>query len=457
MCLITAAPKGTKKRGVDLKSFIENGMRSNTHGSGFSYKRDGQTLINIHKGFNTSADIISEIDKLKLTENDELIIHHRIGTSGLRNDINMHPFAVSETDSVLQTVKGSLKTPTMAHNGVFYRFSDHTSDYNDTYHFVKSFIAVPEILNLLTRDPKQFHKMFEPILNSNKLVFLFPKRDMVLIGDFKEEDGYFHSNGGYKSYVFDRGGSSASNTVNTGLDVQMTDEELEEYYGRNSRNRFSPNQMAAACQLPETTTTKKNDKSEGITVGDAYGRFIQANCYEFPYKHIAINDMTAHHFMLIVVNPSIGNTFKKNDVLVLTDYKPDVLANWVTNLSNHNTMTAINIEKCLKNGDVRIFIKKPMNSLYEGLYKLNAYITNKHEGTPPKSLIKNLTKLINLSQNKKKQNTDYVKFRDFGVILLAHMKKIQKMYELESDKLVKSSKDEDVVITNSEIVEDTAS
>ena len=98
-----------------------------------------------------------------------------------------------------------------------------------------------------------------------------------------------------------------------------------------------------------------------------------------------------------------------------------------------------------------------MNGLYEGLYKLNAYIMTKHEGTPPKSLIKNLTKLINLSQAKRKQNIDYIKFRDFGVILLAHMKKVQKEYELDSNNLVKSSKAEDVVITNSEIVEDTAS
>lgn len=57
MCLITAAPKGVEKKVRDLESFIRQGMSSNTHGSGFAYKKSGTNLIFLHKGFNTASSI----------------------------------------------------------------------------------------------------------------------------------------------------------------------------------------------------------------------------------------------------------------------------------------------------------------------------------------------------------------------------------------------------------------
>lgn len=447
MCLITAAPKGTKKRGKDLESFIKNGMESNTDGSGFAYKRNGQSLVNIHKGFRDFNEMVDAIDKLKLKEEDELIIHHRIGTSGLKNEYNMHPFAVSESDSVLQTTKGSLNVPLMAHNGVFYKFTDRSSNFNDTYHFVQKFIAIPEITSLLTRDPSKFKELFDSMLGTNRLAFLFPNRDMVLIGDFKSEDGYYHSNGGYKRFVYDYGGSSQNNNSDD------EDKDLEEYY----LQKYGPSMgVSRSCKSDTCDISGKNeDTTNKNVVSTAFGRYIIANCYSFPIKHINIQKYNAHHFALIVKNPSISNNLSKYDVLNITDYDPAAIINWTTNTSNHNIMMGLNIMKCLRNGDLQLYIKKPLCEMYEGLYMLNEYICNKHNNIPPKSLLKNIAKTVNICVARRKNDASIIKFREFKTVHICHLKQINDFYN-PVDKIARISNNENV-ITNSEIVEDTAS
>lgn len=448
MCLITAAPKGTKKRGKDLELFIKNGMDSNTHGSGFAYKRDGQSVVNIHKGFTSAEEIVKAIDKLKLKEDDELIIHHRIGTSGLQNEINMHPFAVSQDDEVLQTVRGQVTTPVMAHNGVFYRFTDRNSNFNDTYHFVQKFISIPEVKDLLVRDPAKFKELFDGLISTNKLAFLFPQRDMVLIGNFKTEDGYYHSNGGYKKYVFDRGGSSA----NTHANAQMDDEELEAYY----EMRYGPcrgvstnsSNNAPSCAIGNLD---KAPESDMVKLSSTFGRFVIANCYSFPIKHVDIQKYNAFHFQLVVKDASISKNVSQYDVLQFTDYDPNAVVNWVTNVSNHNSMIYLEIEKCIKNGSVQLFVKKPLAEHYEGLFKLNEYICGKHNNIPPKSLLKNISKCVNLCTSRRKNPASLIKFREFGTIHLCNLIKINELYNS------KKYNEVEAVITNSEIVEDTAS
>ena len=50
------------------------------------------------------------------------------------------------------------------------------------------------------------------IIDTDKIALLFPDRDLELIGKWVEDNGYFHSNTGYKSYTFDRGGISTRNS-----------------------------------------------------------------------------------------------------------------------------------------------------------------------------------------------------------------------------------------------------
>lgn len=213
MCLITVCPKGTNKNMEAIESFIDRGMSSNNQGSGFAYKRNGQNEIVLSKGYFDRNDLKKALIEANLNENDELIIHHRIATSGKDRLLNTHPFIIDFDFEEITKVYKVTDKPVMAHNGVFAGYGEKIDDnFNDTVHWIHVWLSNPQILNLLKNNPEDFVKRYDKVasISYNKLAFLFPDRDLLTIGAFIEDNGYLHSNGGYKEYVYDRGGSSNS-------------------------------------------------------------------------------------------------------------------------------------------------------------------------------------------------------------------------------------------------------
>ena len=205
MCLITIAPKGKSKDINKLKTFIENGMSSNTDGSGFMYKREGTTTIGVKKGFFKSNDIIEAIENLNLKDNDELVIHHRNGTSGKASAENTHPFYLHKNHDVIVNTNALIEVPAYVHNGIMTLYQANP-DFSDTYSFVSFYLGEPEFLSLLQNKTPLFEDIFSSIIKHQKLAFLFPERDLLMLGNFIEDDGYYHSNTGYKFSYYDRGG-----------------------------------------------------------------------------------------------------------------------------------------------------------------------------------------------------------------------------------------------------------
>lgn len=212
MCLITTAGKGTKKNTEEFYQWIRNGAQSNNQGSGYAYKINGDDKIFLSKGFFEVEDMISDIKKAKLKENDELIVHHRIATSGTDPIRNTHPFVIDYEFEDITMVKGWTKKPVMAHNGIFSNFRGIDNKYNDTAHWIHIHMSNPHILNKLKTDPQGFYddgysSLTE--LNGNKLAFLFPDRSLIIMGNFTEDEGYYHSTIAYKNTShYDRGGVS---------------------------------------------------------------------------------------------------------------------------------------------------------------------------------------------------------------------------------------------------------
>ena len=141
----------------------------------------------------------------------------------------MHPFLITQDIEELKTTDtDDAKIPAMAHNGVFGEFTDYKSKFSDTFHFIELFMSSPNVIKLLKLDQDKFEKTFTDILSYNKLAFVLPDHDMILVGNFQEDEGYFHSNSGYKSYVRDYGGSSTRTKTNnkafsmTGLFLSRT-------------------------------------------------------------------------------------------------------------------------------------------------------------------------------------------------------------------------------------------
>lgn len=446
MCLITVCPKGTVKYNSDIESFVRNGMFTNTHGSGFAYKKNNSKLINLHKGFNTVDELLTELKKLKLKLNDELIIHHRIGTSGERNAINMHPFLVSEDSGLLQSIKGEFNIPVMAHNGVFGTYSDHNSPYNDTYHFVKDFIATPEVLNLLKRDSSKFYKMFKPVINNNKLSFLFPDRDLILLGDFTEDNGYYHSNGGYKNYVYDRGG--VNNTKNESFtnrkDNTFTHKPLILAKGSEDEYPFNYNVDDDNDDYYRYSTNKISNS------GIIYDKSLLEKKPHIKFKSsdIKITKDNFHHFMICPTS-NIHSQLSEGVLYTLEDYDPNVQINFVQPMNSDNTLYGIDTERLFNN--CNFYVKNDFKSMYIGY----------------DNLITSTNRVISFSMEKKirtilqkKYNKSCFKFKNYGYIYYRDLRHFYDTYVV--NKVTETAIDNlddfiNSLPTNQQIVQDITS
>lgn len=435
MCLISVAPKGTSKSIDILKSFIENGMSSNTDGSGFAYKRAGEKKITLIKGFVTVESICSAISIANLKDEDELIIHHRIGTSGNKNSINMHPFAVTQDKEMSLTTNGELKVPVMAHNGVFYKYTDRESPYNDTYHFVEKFVSNKHVLSILKETPKNFIDWFSGEIGTAKLAFLFPDRDMVLIGKFTEEDGYYHSNGGYKSYVYDRGGSSDnkscsvssnSNSKSKQIDLSLYQEKYHPSIGRY----ITPNEDDFG--LPDIEFRAKFQYSSIIF---RYIKLIEPidekkkrHNFYIDAKYVNLNKENCNHFLFMPKN-SFGSIIESR-VYCVPDYDPNSNINIIKQMSAPYTEYGIDIEKHID--QFSLYVKPQNQQDYRGIFNILEKV--KSDGLSL-SLLKKIKGFLGRSFV-----GEYKEFKGYGRVLWSDLNYLfKKLQEEKSKKLVEET------------------
>jgi hypothetical protein len=256
MCLISVAPKGSDKYSEFFIGSIKNGFNGNTDGSGFAIKYpDGR--IYIAKGFFKWDDLIKSYKEQEAPEDSEVIVHSRIGTSGEINDVNCHPFIISEKQSDILSHSVFTDKPVVAHNGIFYSYTERGSLYSDTYHYVKRFLSIPEVIALLKRDEVIFEDLFSTKILSNKLAVLFPDSDLVLLGDFKEDQGYKFSNGGYCNVrIRNVGGVESFNErdyPDNSRDEDGRDSRVDTFSSRLVDRGFNLNHEKPALALPENT------------------------------------------------------------------------------------------------------------------------------------------------------------------------------------------------------------
>lgn len=400
MCLISVIPKGVEKDIVKIRGFIENGMKTNTHGSGYAYKKDESNEVYLSKGYLTPEGIINAIKTDDLGVNDELIIHHRIGTSGLRKDFNTHPFLISEDVDIINKVQGVFNLPVMAHNGVFMEWSDIESDFNDTFLFVKEFMSNPNILNMLKNDEKLFLKRFRSLVSGERLAFLFPDRDMILLGHFVQDDECFHSNTGYKSFVFDRGGSSTKFRS----------------HGWSYHNEIEDHEDV-------DTTLKPPTLLEGPK-----GSIIDANI-KFTGQQIFLTSENHEHFIM-VPNVDITVAIKKNKGFLFQDYDEDALVNLIVSMTPEQQMFHLNFDNHRLRFDLGV-----KGSFRQNYLALQKFIKENCSGDDLKvsrSMLKKVEKLLSTKYNRKT-----VKFKHYGEFFtndLKYIVKVNKELNGNSDK-----------------------
>lgn len=237
MCLIGIKTKGTPVTRL-LKESVRVAFNGNRDGFGLAFKSAGSKTIWMRKGYFDIDSVISDINSLNIQAEDEFMFHGRMCTAGKVNDINCHPFVLGESVSKtgITVSKEKLEYPVMMHNGCIGELSYRNSDMSDTYWlsevvFSRDKDESNKNLKLLKEDVKKLQLKYSDYLTYGKYSFMFPDRDIVMLGNFTEDPenkGYFFSHSGYKDWRYrDRGGVKI--VVNEQEDEDKSSNEFSEY------------------------------------------------------------------------------------------------------------------------------------------------------------------------------------------------------------------------------------
>ena len=188
MCIIAIKPKGQK---MFTDETITTMFINNPDGAGLMYYNPkSKNHVSIHKGFMSCNSLLNYLHQKDLTDVN-VIMHFRIGTSGLNDALNCHPYPLFMPNKTDMNAEIG-----MAHNGILHDFNPPKgSKINDTQNFINT------VLNKLTPDflnDENATTLIQKFIGTNKLAFMDNDGHMTLIGKFIEDGGYYFSNQSYK-------------------------------------------------------------------------------------------------------------------------------------------------------------------------------------------------------------------------------------------------------------------
>lgn len=247
MCLAIVAPKNTDKNSDFLFKAIIKGSMTNRDGMGFAFKRNSTKKVYLSKGYKEVSALIDAIKSKKLGEQDELIVHARIGNKGAINEEMCHPFVASENVEEILLNDKYVDKPVFIHNGTFNKVSKVNSNYSDTYYFARDVIGKPAVMDFLIQDTKTFSEIMSDYLNNSRVAILFPNtdRDLITLGTFIGDSGYLFSNIGYRDTThYNVGGQSSF--------------DWGEYWERKDEEDRRARQYNGQSNLPVIASTSTN-------------------------------------------------------------------------------------------------------------------------------------------------------------------------------------------------------
>lgn len=187
MCIIAIKP-------ADKPMFTDDQIKvmftNNPDGAGLMYYHKTAGRVAIRKGFMDVESLLKYLHSRDFT-GINVILHFRISTSGLKDQLNCHPFSVYGDNKIEMFTKMGV-----AHNGILREYEpSKKSLINDTQVFIHSVLR-----NLSPKfiysDDKCY--LLRELIGTNKLAFLDQKNHVRLIGDFIRDNGYIYSNASYK-------------------------------------------------------------------------------------------------------------------------------------------------------------------------------------------------------------------------------------------------------------------
>ena len=191
MCVAVLKPAGAE---CPPMSVLADCWDANKDGAGVAVSERDSVFI--RKGFMKFGDFEDWFYKAKLNSRvgQAIVFHFRIGTSGLKDGGNTHPFPVSLKPKTLRRLSGRFPLA-VAHNGVFNN-KVTLPDVSDTGQFMADCAAAGG-------DPLKFWDANRSVTGWSRLVVLKPCNEYALRGDWHciEGSGCLFSNISWKRYA----------------------------------------------------------------------------------------------------------------------------------------------------------------------------------------------------------------------------------------------------------------
>ena len=200
------------------ESVFENSFENNPDGCGMAYVIHGKVRV-IHN-LTSWKSLYEEYQQVRPLTKSPIMIHFRIGTSGAKDERNLHPFMVT-------------KDMALIHNGMV-SYSPIEKDKSDTWHFVEFLKTLKNPHNLLYSQSVE-SQMISAITTGSKLCFLHRNGSFNIInekaGSWKDDTWY--SNNSYESCGYSKVWNSAYNYRSTWkddkLDLGYTFDDLKDW------------------------------------------------------------------------------------------------------------------------------------------------------------------------------------------------------------------------------------
>lgn len=257
MCIIAVKP--SSKQMFD-DAIIKQMFFRNRDGAGLMWTED--ETVHFKKGFMTVQEILDFVHS-RNWDGVPVVLHFRIGTAGLNNGLNCHPYPIWQSNRL----EGECDL-CMAHNGILSSYNPpFGSKINDTQVFVNKVLSnLPEGF----LESKGIRHLIRKVIGTSRLCFLSKTGKITRFGSWVEDDGYFFSNESYK--VPKKAYSScASTTKSTSQKTKSTlnkgarafyEEDCEKFYGARlsfnsefkSFSRRRDGELCKICRFANFTT-----------------------------------------------------------------------------------------------------------------------------------------------------------------------------------------------------------
>ena len=191
MCIIAVKLQGQAPLSLPAITACWN---NNPDGAGFVIHRPGHDCLLIQKGFMTLNSLLAALKASAIQEQDTVVYHFRIATSGGVSPANCHPFPVSADVDDLKSLVIACKSA-FAHNGVLGKGEKELSD---TQLYILNTLSGYESIK------DSLPKILEDTAGSRTAI-LSADGYIWLTGKWVEKDGYYFSNDSHDDLYWRQG------------------------------------------------------------------------------------------------------------------------------------------------------------------------------------------------------------------------------------------------------------